>query len=95
MSDSENHVTEVISFILKKYRNEKVYKDMDVTSELILISRILYQRFQISKGIKVKEDKSVTLIKNKILKEIKNDENYDVINKFIKNYSQFKDNFLN
>ena len=95
MSDSENHVTEVISFILKKYRNEKVYKDMDVTSELILISRILYQRFQISKCIKVKEDKSVTLIKNKILKEIKNDENYDIINKFIKNYSQFKDNFFN
>ena len=64
---------------------------MDVTTELILISRILYQRLQISKGIKVKEDKSVTLIKNKILKEIKNDENYDII----KNYSQFKDNFLN
>lgn len=81
MSDSETHVTEVINFILKKYRNEKIYKDVDVTSELILISRILYQRFQISKDIKVKEYKSVTLIKNKILKEIKNDENYDIIKK--------------
>ena len=45
MIDSETHITEVISFLLKQYRNKKVYKDMDVISELILISRILYKRF--------------------------------------------------
>ena len=91
MIDSETHITEVISFLLKKYRNKKVYKDMDVISELILISRILYKRFQISKGIKVKEDKSMISIKNKILTEINKDVYYDIIKK----YSQYKNNFIN
>ena len=64
---------------------------MDVTSELILISRILYKRFQISKGIKVKEDKSVTSIKNKISKEVNKDVYYDII----KNYFQNENKFIN
>jgi|TARA_B100000959_G_C14833711_1_gene562995 hypothetical protein len=95
MNDSETNVTDVISFILKKYRNEKVKQNLDVTSELILISRILYQRFQISNGIKVKEDKSLTLVKNEILKEIKDDDYYGLINKFISGYRQFRDRKLN
>ena len=91
----EINVTEIISFILEQYRNEKVNHDLEVTSELILIARILHQRFKISNGIKVKENKSVKLAKNEILNEIKNDEYYDLIKNFIKDYRQFRDNSLN
>mgnify|MGYP006153013405 FL=1 len=93
-SDSEKRVTEVISFILEQFRNKKVNQDIEVTSELILIARILHQRFRISNGIQVKEDKSVILAKNEILKEIKNDEYYELIKNFIKDYRQFRDKNL-
>ena len=95
LSNSEVKVTEVISFILEQYRNEKVYHDLEVASELILIARILHQRFKISNGTQVKEDKSVILAKNEILKEIKDDEYYELIKNFIKDYRQFRDKNVN
>jgi|TARA_B100001094_G_scaffold113690_1_gene109674 hypothetical protein len=95
LSNSEVKVTEVISFILEQYRNEKVNHDLEVASELILIARILHQRFKISNGTQVKEDKSVILAKNEILKEIKDDEYYELIKNFIKDYRQFRDKNVN
>ena len=95
LSNSEVKVTEVISFILEQYRNEKVNQDLEVASELILIARILHQRFKISNGTQVKEDKSVILAKNEILKEIKDDEYYELIKNFIKDYRQFRDKNVN
>ena len=95
LSNSEVKVTEVISFILEQYRNEKVNHDLEVASELILIARILHQRFKISNGTQVKEDKSVILAKNEILKEIKEDEYYELIKNFIKDYRQFRDKNVN
>ncbi len=95
LSNSEVKVTEVISFILEQYRNEKVNQDLEVASELILIARILHQRFKISNGTQVKEDKSVIFAKNEILKEIKDDEYYELIKNFIKDYRQFRDKNVN
>ena len=95
LSNSEVKVTEVISFILEQYRNEKVNHDLEVASELILIARILHQRFKISNGTQVKEDKSVIFAKNEILKEIKDDEYYELIKNFIKDYRQFRDKIVN
>ena len=94
LSQSETRVTEVISFILEQYRNEKVNHNIEVASELILIARILHQRFKITNGTQVKEDKSVILAKNEILKEIKDDEYYGLIKNFIKDYRQFRDKTL-
>lgn len=91
----ETRVTEVIGFILEQYRNEKVNKDMEVCSELILIARILQQRFRISNGTQVKEDKSVQVVKNAIFKEIKDDEYYKLIKNFIKNYREFREKNIN
>jgi hypothetical protein len=95
LSNSEVKVTEVISFILEQYRNEKVNHDLEVASELILIARILHQRLRITNGTQVKEDKSVILAKNEILKEIKDDEYYELIKNFIKDYRQFRDKNVN
>ena len=95
LSNSEVKVTEVISFILEQYRNEKVNQNLEVASELILIARILHQRFRIANGTQVKEDKSVVLAKNEILKEIKDDEYYELIKNFIKDYRQFRDKNVN
>ena len=60
-----------------------------------MIARILHQRFKINNGIKVKEDKSVTLARNEVLREIKNDEYFDLIQNFIKDYRQFRDKNVN
>ena len=95
LNNSEIKVTEVISFILEQFRNEKVNHNLEVTSELILIARILHQRFKINNGIKVKEDKSVILARDEILEEIKNDEYYHVIKSFIKDYRPFRDKNVN
>jgi len=95
LSNSEVKVTEVISFILEQYRNEKVNHDLEVASELILIARILHQRLRITNGTQVKEDKSVILAKNEILKEIKDDEYYELIKNFINDYRQFRDKNVN
>ena len=95
LNNSEIKVTEVISFILEQFRNERVDHDLEATSELILIARILHQRFKINKGIEVKEDKSVVLAKSEILKEIKDDEYYELIKNFIKDYRQFRDKNVN
>ena len=95
LSNSEVKVTEVISFILEQYKNEKVNHDVEVASELILIARILHQRLRIANGTQVKEDKSVVLAKNEILKEIKDDEYYELIKNFIKDYRQFRDKNVN
>ena len=95
LTNSETRVTEVISFILEQYRNEKVNQDMEVCSELILIARILHQRFRISNGTQVKEDKSVQVVKNAIFKEIKDDEYYKLIKNFIKNYREFREKKIN
>ena len=95
LNNSEIKVTEVISFILEQFRNERVEHDLEVTSELILIARILHQRFKINNGIKVKEDKSVILARDEVLEEIKNDEYFHVIKSFIKDYRQFRDKNVN
>ena len=95
LNNSEIKVTEVISFILEQFRNERVDHDLEATSELILIARILHQRFKINNGIKVKEDKSVVLAKSEILKEIKDDEYYELIKNFINDYRQFRDKNVN
>ena len=95
LNNSEIKVTEVISFILGQYRDQRIDHDLEVASELILIARILHQRFKINNGIKVKVDKSVILARDEILEEIKNDEYYHVIKSFIKDYRQFRDKTVN
>jgi hypothetical protein len=95
ISNSETKVTEVISFILEQFRSEKVNQDLDVAAELILIARILHQRFGISNGKQVKEDKSILSAKIEILKEIKDDEYYELIKNFIIDYDQYRNNSLN
>ncbi len=94
LSQSETRVTEVISFILEQYRNEKVIHNIEVASELILVARILHQRLKISNGSQIKEDKSVQIAKSEILKEIKDDEYYELIKNFIKDYRQNRDKCL-
>ena len=95
LNNSETKVTEVISFILGQFRDERVDHDLEVTTELSLNGKILNQRCKNKNGIKVKEDKSVTLARDEVLKEIKNDEYYELIKNFIKDYRQFRDKNVN
>ena len=95
LNNSEIKVTEVISFILGQFRDQRIDHDLEVTSELILIARILHQRFKINNGLKIKEDQSLILARDEVLKEIKNDEYFHVIKNFIKDYRQFRDKIVN
>ena len=91
----ENNVTEIMNFILKNYNKNKILLNTDICSELILIIRILNQRFVKTKYCKINEYKAVNLLKKKILREINDDEYYDLIKNFIANYRQFKNKNLN
>ena len=88
LSWPERQVTEILNFILE-YKNENILQNLEVTSEIILIARILHQRFKKANGISVKENYSVELAKKGILKEIKDDDYYDLIKEFIKDYKEF------
>ena len=94
LSWPERQVTEILNCILEQYKNENILQNLEVTSEIILIARILHQRFKKAHGISVKENYSVELAKKGILKEIKDDDYYDLIKEFIKDYkeSQKKNN---
>ncbi len=84
--DSEIRINEIIIFILEAYKKESIEQNLEIFTELILISRIIYNRFKLTNGIKTKDDKFIKLAKNNILTEIKDDENYENIKKFINNY---------
>ena len=89
LTNLETKVTEILNFILEQYKNENILQNLEVTSEIILIARILHQRFKKANGISVKENYSVELAKKGILKEIKDDDYYDLIKEFIKDYKEF------
>ena len=95
LSRSERQVTEIVNFILEQYKNENILQNLEVCSEIILIARILHQRFKKANGISVKENYSVKLAKKDILKEIKNGDYYNLIKEFISDYRQFRDKKLN
>ena len=95
LSWPERQVTEILNFILEQYKNENILQNLEVTSEIILIARILHQRFKKANGISVKENYSVELAKKGILKEIKDDDYYDLIKDFISEYRQNRINKLN
>ncbi len=95
LTNLETKVTEVISFILEQYRNEKVNQDMEVCSELILIARILHQRFNITDGLNIEQDPSLILAKKEIIIKVENDEYYDHIIHLFNQYRQHRINKLN
>ena len=88
--ESEIRINEIIIFILEAYKKESIKQNLEIFTELILISRIIYNRFKLSNGIKTKDDKFIKLAKNKIFTEIKVDENYENIKKFINNHKSNK-----
>ena len=95
LSWPERQVTEILNCILEQYKKENILQNLEVTSEIILIARILHQRFKKAHGISVKENYSVELAKKGILKEIKDDDYYNLIKEFISDYRQFRDKKLN
>ena len=72
------------------YRKENVKHDLEIFSELVLVSRILYKRLKISKGLKTKKDKYIEQSKIKILKEIKEDKYNTLIKNFLNKYNTKK-----
>ena len=94
LTKSETHVTEAISFILELLRKRNVKQNLEVFSEIILIARVLHQRFRETDGIKVKKNISIELAKKEILKTVEKDKYYDLLKRFIKDYRQFREKNL-
>tara|TARA_B100001013_G_C24536697_1_gene412939 strand:- start:99 stop:398 length:300 start_codon:yes stop_codon:yes gene_type:complete len=94
LTKSETHVTEATSFILELLRKRNVKQNLEVFSEIILIARVLHQRFRETDGIKVKKDSSIELAKKEILKTVEKDKYYDLLKRFIKDYRQFREKNL-
>ena len=94
LTKSETHVTEATSFILELLRKRNVKQNLEVFSEIILIARVLHQRFRETDGIKVKKDISIELAKKEILKTVEKDQYYDLLKRFIKDYRQFREKNL-
>ena len=86
----ENRINNIIKSILDVYRKENIKHDLEIFSELVLISRIVYKRLKISKGLRTKNDKSIEQAKIKILKEIKDDKYNIYINNFLNKYNTKK-----
>ena len=92
LTKSETHVTEATSFILELLRKRNVKQNLEVFSEIILIAKILHQRFRETDGIKVKKNISIELAKKEILKTVEKDQYYNLLKQYIKDY--FKNSFF-
>lgn len=55
---------------------------------MIIISKILDQRYKKSNGSIFKENKFILLAKKEILKKIEDDKNFDLIQGFISDYNK-------
>ena len=53
---SETRSTEVIAYILNQYDKENINRNLDVCAELVLISRIIMQRFRKNFGLDFKKN---------------------------------------
>ena len=92
---SENRSTEVIAYILNQYDKENVDRNLDVCAELVLISRIIMQRFRKNFGIDFKKNMYVEKAIEDVLAEIKKDKDHNSVVELIKNYRQYQEKKLN
>ena len=60
---TETDVANVISYILSLMKKKSVDYNIETCAELILIARILNQRFNITDGLNIEQDPSLILAK--------------------------------
>ena len=92
---SENRSTEVIAYILNQYDKENVGRNLDVCAELVLISRIIMQRFRKNFGVDFKKNMYVEKAIEDVLAEMKKDKDHNSVVELIKNYRQYQEKKLN
>ena len=93
--NSELKAMEVLAFILEQYDRENINRDLEVCSELVLISKLIMQRYRIKYGIEFKKNGNVEKAKEYIIEQIKKDETYNGVLELIKNYREYKEKHLN
>ena len=57
--NSELKAMEVLAFILEQYDKENIDRDLEVCSELVLISKLIMQRYRTKYGIDFKKNGNV------------------------------------
>ncbi len=92
---SETRSTEVIAYILNQYDKENINRNLDVCAELVLISRIIMQRFRKNFGIDFKKNMYVEKAIEDVLSEMKKDKDHNSVVELIKNYRQYQEKKLN
>jgi len=91
----DQRCNEIIMFVLEQLDQENIHRDLEVCAELILISRLIYQRFKLKFDNKIKKNSYIEKAKAEIINEMKNDESFSSIIYLIKNYREFKEKNIN
>ena len=93
--NSELKAIEVLDFILKQYDQENIDRNLEVCSELVIICKLIMQRYKTKYGISFKKNKNIEKAKQQIIKEIKKDKTYVNVLQVIDNYKKYKKTNLN
>ena len=84
----EKMVIEIMGFILETFNTNNIKNNLNVCSELILISRIIQKRIRENQGIKTQKNPFIDHELKEILEEIKKDDHYNLIKDLVYYYDQ-------
>ncbi len=93
--NSELKAIEVLDFILKQYDLENIDRNLEVCSELVIICKLIMQRYKTKYDISFKKNQNIEKAKQQVIKEIKKDKTYSNVLEIIKNYRNYKKKHLN
>ena len=95
MRHINDRITMVTQSILNIYKESKIDHNLEVFCEIILIAKILRYRIGKEEGKKVPKLRTIKKLTKEIMKNIKKDKEYPIIDNFISSYKENKLKKLN
>ena len=95
MRHINDRITMVTQSILNIYKESKIDHSLEVFCEIILIAKILRYRIGKEEGKNFLKLRTIKKLTKEIMKNIKKDKEYPIINNFISSYKEKKLKKLN
>jgi len=95
MRHINDRITMVTQSILNIYKESKIDHSLEVFCEIILIAKILRYRIGKEEGKNFLKLRTIKKLTKEIMKNIKKDKEYPIINNFISSYKENKLKKLN
>ena len=95
MRNINDRITMVTQSILNIYKESKIDHSLEVFCEIILIAKILRYRIGKEEGKKFPKLRTIKKLTKEIMKSIKKDKEYPIIDNFISSYKENKLKKLN